>query len=90
MSQESNSGSTFLLTFLAGAAAGALVVGLMTPKTEAEVRDDLKSLDRRVRRKAGELPDDEKEEWESLKKRTALAATDLKRGVKEAAHDLRG
>lgn len=90
MSQENNSGSTLLLTFLAGAALGALVVGLTTPKTGAEVRDDLKALGRRARRKAGELADDAEEAWETMKGRTALAATDLKRGVKEAAQDLRG
>lgn len=90
MSQENNSGSTLLLTFLAGAALGALVVGLTTPKTGAEVRDDLKALGRKARRKAGELADDAEEAWEEVKDRTAHAATDLKRGVKDAAHDLRG
>ncbi len=90
MSQENNSGSTLLLTFLAGAALGALVVGLTTPKTGAEVRGDLKALGRRARRKAGEIAEDAEAAWESVKDRTAHAATDLKRGVKDAASDLRG
>jgi gas vesicle protein len=90
MSQENNSGSAMLLTFLAGAALGALVVGLTTPKTGAEVRDDLKALGRRARRKAGELADDAEDAWEEVKTRTTHAATDLKRGVKDAANDLRG
>jgi gas vesicle protein len=90
MSQENNTGSTLLLTFLAGAALGALVVGLTTPKTGAEVRDDLKTLGRRARRKAEELADEAEEALETMKERAALAATDLKRGVKAAATDLRG
>ena len=90
MSQENNSGSALLLTFLAGAALGALVVGLTTPKTGAEVRDDLKAFGRKTRRKAGELADDAEEAWEEMKVRTARAAADLKRGVKDAAHDLQG
>ena len=90
MSQENNSGSTLLLTFLAGAALGALVVGLTTPKTGAEVRNDLKALGRKARRKAGELADDAEEVWEEVKVRTTHAANDFKRGVKDAAHDLQG
>ncbi len=79
-----------LLTFLAGAAVGAVVVALTTPKTGPELRGNLKDLSRRGKRRAGELMDDASESWEGLKERTGLAAADLKRGVTDAANDLRG
>lgn len=102
MSQENNSPmGPMLLTFLAGATLGALVVALTTPKTGPELRGDLKDLAGRAKRKAGELTDDAYEALDSLKERTmlaagdmkqrtVLAANDLKRGVSDAAKDLRG
>lgn len=81
--------STLLLTFLAGAAVGALVVGLTTPKTGAEVREDLKALGRKVRRKAGDLADSAEDAWDDLKSHGAMAADDLRRGVREAAEEFR-
>lgn len=92
MSQENTSSSmgTVLLTFLAGAAVGAVVVALTTPKSGPVLRGDLKALARRAKRKAGALADDASEAWDSLKERTALAASDLQRGVSDAANDLRG
>ena len=81
---------TMLLTFLAGAAVGAVVVALTTPKTGPELRGDLKDLARRAKRKAGQLADDGSEAWDDLKERTGLAVDDLKRGVTDAAKDLRG
>ena len=82
-------GLTFL-TFLAGAAVGAVVVALTTPKSGPELRGDLKDLALRAKRKAGQVADDACDTWDDLKGRTALAANDLKRGVTDAAHDLRG
>lgn len=79
-----------LLTFLAGAAVGAVVVALTTPKTGPELRGNLKDLTRRAKCKAGELADDASDSWDDLKGRTTLAAADLKRGMAEAAKDLRG
>lgn len=93
MSQENTSSPSagpMLLTFLVGAAAGALLVALTTPKTGPELRGDLKDLARRAKRKAGDLREDAGEAWDELKGRTALAAGDLKRGVADAAKDLRG
>lgn len=78
-----------LLTFLAGAAVGAVVVALTTPKTGPELRGDLKDLSRRARRKAGELAEDAGDSWDALKGRTTMAAADLKRGITDAANDLR-
>src|SRR5450631_751629 len=81
---------TTLLTFLAGAAVGAVVVALTTPKTGPELRGDLKDLTLRAKRRAGELAEDASDTWDDLKGRTALAAADLKRGMADAANDLRG
>ena len=92
MNQESTSSSigTMLLTFLAGAAVGAVVVALTTPKSGPELRGDLKDLASRAKRKAGDLADNASETWDDLKDRSAMAAADLKRGMKDAAKDLRG
>jgi gas vesicle protein len=79
-----------LLAFLAGAAVGAVVVALTTPKTGPELRGDLKDLTRQAKCRAGKLADDASETWDDLKGRTALAAGDLKRGMTDAANDLRG
>ena len=102
MSQDNNSPmGPMLLTFLAGATLGALVVALTTPKSGPELRGDLKDLARRAKRKAGELTDDAYAAMDEIKERTllaagdmkqrtVLAANDLKRGVSDAAKDLRG
>jgi len=87
---KSSSMGTTLLTFLAGAAVGAVVVALTTPKTGPELRGDLKDLTLRAKRRAGQLADDASDTWDDLKGRTVLAAADLKRGVTDAANDLRG
>ena len=47
--------STIALTFLAGAAVGAIVVALTTPKSGTELRGDLKDFGIRMRRKASDL-----------------------------------
>lgn len=92
MSQENTSSTIgpMLLTFIAGAALGAVVVALTTPKTGPELRGDLKNLSRRAKKKAGELADDASDAWVDMKERTAMAAADLKRGMSDAANDLRG
>jgi gas vesicle protein len=91
MSQENNGSNTsLLLAFIAGAAVGALVVALTTPKSGKEVREDLKSLGKRARSKLGDVTDDAGEIWEEAKERTAQAAADLKRGFQDAARDLKG
>ncbi len=102
MSQENTTPiGSMLMTFLAGAAVGAVVMALTTPKTGPELRGDLKDLAGRAKRKAGALADDAYEAYDDLKERTmvaaadmkqrtALAAGDLKRGMSDAAKDLRG
>ena len=102
MSQENTTPvGSMLLTFLAGAAVGAVVMALTTPKTGPELRGDLKDLAGRAKRKAGDLADEAYEALDDMKERTALAvgdmkgrtvlaAGDLKRGVSDAVKDLRG
>jgi gas vesicle protein len=91
MSQENTSNiGPMLLTFLAGAAVGAVVVALTTPKSGPELRGDLKDIACRAKRKAGDLIDDAGEAWGDMKDRAGLAATDLKRGIANAASDLKG
>jgi gas vesicle protein len=79
-----------VLTFIAGAALGAVVMALSTPKSGPELRGDLKDLARRAKRKVGDYADDASEALEDLKDRAVLAVDDLKRGVTDAANDLRG
>jgi gas vesicle protein len=79
-----------MLTFLAGAALGAVVVALATRKSGPELRGDLKSLARRAKRRADGLVEDAGSAWDEMKSRTAQAATLLKRGVADAMDDLRG
>jgi gas vesicle protein len=91
MSQETKSSiGPMLLTFLAGAAAGAVLIALTTPKTGPELRGDLKDMARRAKRKIGGLGEEACSGWEDLKDRTTMAAGDLKRGVTEAAQEFRG
>jgi gas vesicle protein len=78
------------LAFLAGAAVGAVVVALTTPKTGPELRGTLKDLGHQAKCKASELSAEATDAWDDMKDRTAMAATDLKRGMADAANDLRG
>ena len=56
MTQETRSTlANRLLTFLAGAAIGAVVMALTTPKRGPELRHTLRALGRRAKRKAGTL-----------------------------------
>jgi gas vesicle protein len=54
MSEERGNLGANLLLFLAGAAAGAVLVALVTPKSGPELRADLKGLGGRLRRKLRE------------------------------------
>jgi gas vesicle protein len=92
MNQESSSSSvnSLLLTFIAGAAVGAVVVALTTRKTGPQLRGDLKDLARRAKLRVGSMVEDASEAYEGLRDRTVMAAKDLKRGMNDAANDLRG
>jgi gas vesicle protein len=79
-----------LLTFLAGATVGAVVVALTTPKTGPQLRGNPKDLAHRAKCKADELAIGAGGAWDEMKERTNLAAGDLKRGLTDAASDLRG
>ena len=54
MSDERSDLSTNLLLFLLGAAAGAIVVALTTPKSGPDLRADIKDLAGKIKRKARE------------------------------------
>jgi gas vesicle protein len=54
MSDERGALGTNLLLFLLGAAAGAVLVALTTPKTGTDLRADIKDLAAKLKRKAGE------------------------------------
>lgn len=60
MSDERGMASTSMIVFLAGAALGALVVALTTPKTGPELRGDLKDLGIRMKDRIGKLRDHER------------------------------
>lgn len=54
MSEERGSLGTNILLFLLGAAAGAVVVALTTPKRGPDLRADLRDLSRRLKDRAVE------------------------------------
>lgn len=49
MSEKNATIGTSLLVFLAGAATGAILAALITPKSGSELRGDLKDLGSRVK-----------------------------------------
>jgi gas vesicle protein len=89
MSTENPSSlGTLTLTFLAGAAVGAVVMALTSPKSGPELRGSLETMARRAKRKAGHLADDAGDAWDAFKTCSAQAAGDLKRGVAASMHGL--
>jgi len=90
MNQDnSTSMGPILIGFLAGAAVGAVLVALTTPKSGPELRGDLKDYGRRAKRQVGQAADDACAAWDGMQQRTALAAGDLKRGMADAGTDLK-
>ena len=79
-----------LLTFLAGAAVGAAVVALTTPRSGPELRGDLRNLARRAKGKVGDMVDEVGDAWDDMKGRAVKAGNDLQRGVSDAARDMNG
>lgn len=75
MSDDQGSLGTGILLFLLGAAAGAVVVALTTPKSGPALRGDFKRLVRRGQRKAADLADGAGDAWADLKTRTAEGIT---------------
>lgn len=55
MNHENNNLGTNLLVFLAGAAVGAAVVALTTPKTGPELRKDINDLGHKLKDHANRL-----------------------------------
>jgi len=54
MSDENGTLGTNLLLFLLGAAAGAAVVALVTPKSGPDLREEIKDLAQKLKRKTKE------------------------------------
>ncbi len=78
MSHQDPPLAPMLLTFLAGAALGAVVMALTTPKTGPQLRRDMRAMAHRVKRRAGDVADDLGESWDDLKESAGLAAEELK------------
>jgi gas vesicle protein len=92
MTQENRSSSplgNMLLLFLAGAAAGAVLLALTTPKSGPELRGDLKELARRAKRKSDDLVASASGAFDGLRGRSRQAAGDLEHGMAESMNDLR-
>lgn len=68
---SSGTAANAALLFLAGAAVGALVIALTTPKTGTELRDDLKILGRRIKGLGKELRGEAEEAWSERKDQNA-------------------
>jgi gas vesicle protein len=79
-----------LLTFLAGAALGAVAVALTTPRSGPDLRGGLRSLARRAQRRASDLAENAGSAWDEMKLRAIQAATDFKHGIAVSVDDLRG
>ena len=77
--QETNAGSIggSLTLFLAGAAIGGLLVALNTPKTGPELREDMRSLGRKVKRRAEGLAEDADGAWERLRDKAEASGREL-------------
>jgi gas vesicle protein len=90
MNQETTSPlvGNMLLTFLAGAALGAVVLALVTPKRGSELRGDIKDLARKAKRKASDLTGMAFGRYDDLHERACNAASDIQRGAAEAMNDL--
>lgn len=78
MSHQDSPIAPMLLTFLAGAAVGAVIMALTTPKSGPQLRRDMRSLANRARRRAEGMADDLGESWDDLKESAGLAADELK------------
>jgi gas vesicle protein len=71
------------LTFLAGAAVGAVVVALTTSKSGPELRGDLKALGRRIKGKAEGYGEEAGASWDRLKETASEAASEIRTAVNQ-------
>ncbi len=60
MSEERGSLGTSMLIFLAGAAVGAAVIALTTPKTGPELRGDLKGFGNKIKDRFSRLREEDR------------------------------
>ena len=88
-------GTYSILSFLAGAAAGAIVIALTTPKRGSELRSSLKSSALRAKRRLLEFGDEVRDSSgpeaarDDLKEGISSAGRALRGGVRKAGQDLR-
>ncbi len=79
-----------LFAFLAGAAVGAVVIALTTPKKGADLRKDLTGIGRRAKGGLDAAAQQGAKALDDLAKGTACAHSELKRSMDAAARDLQG
>jgi gas vesicle protein len=78
MNQENTaSGTVAVMSFIAGAAVGALVVALTTPRTGQEIRSDLKALGRRAKERFGEGEEKLEQVTEEARDKVSRAKAEL-------------
>lgn len=89
MRQENDAsfGSSLVL-FLAGAAVGAVVVALVTPRSGPELREDITAFGRRNVQRAEHLAQGARDTWDKVRGRAAKAAEDVGRGMAEAGRGM--
>ena len=75
------------LAFLAGAAAGAVVMALTTPKSGPRLRKDLKDLASRAKQRVEDVAEKTSEAWDEMRACAVLAADDLKYSASVSAND---
>ena len=86
--REHDGGSigTSLMLFVAGAAIGGLLVALNTPKTGPELREDIRDLGRKARRKAEGLAENAEGAWDRVRGKAGEAGETIKEEAKELAN----
>jgi gas vesicle protein len=89
VSNIENKGASGVLAFLVGAAAGAIVIALTTPKRGSEFRSELKASGFRAKRRITDLGDQIQDRFRGGSDRIEAARDDLKEGVSSAGRALR-
>jgi gas vesicle protein len=84
---ETTLGSSLVL-FLAGAAVGAVVAALVTPRSGPELREDLNDLGRRTFKRAEDLAQDARKTWDKVRGRAVEVAGNVGRDVAEAGRNV--
>ena len=90
MSQETaSSRNNTMLAFIAGAAVGAVIVALTTPKRGSELREDLAGMGRRAKGKMDDLAQQGTQAWEAFKDDASESGQDLREKASEAWQEVK-